>query len=109
MHASRLCSLLVLLRLLSSQVTISDHQLCLPRIIEQNANLVFVDNPALELLVISIVTASLLHNVIDREMFESRVLCEDFAVGGLPYTWRASHYDVWLIAHHVYGVEHSAR
>jgi hypothetical protein len=45
----------------------------------------------------------LLHNVIDGKVLESGVLRTGLAVSGLSHTWRASHYDIWLIAHGVWA------
>lgn len=71
------------------------------KISECKAHLIFVHNPALEPLVVSIVAASLLHNVVDGKMFKSGILRKNFGVCSLAYTWRTSNYDVWLIPHDI--------
>jgi hypothetical protein len=51
---------------------------------------IFVHNPTFELLVISIMTTSLLYDVVDGEVLKAGILREGFAVSGLAYAWRAS-------------------
>ena len=67
-----------------------------------SSHLVFIHNPTLELLVVPIVTTPLLDNIVNGEMFKAGALGKAFAVGRFAYTRRASHYDIWLIAHIVY-------
>ena len=97
-RANRLCTLLLLLRPLSN--LIASHMLEFSvQSTKKYANLVFVHNPALKLFVVSIVTAPPLHNVVDGQVLQSCALRERFAVAALTHAGRASHYDVWLVAH----------
>jgi hypothetical protein len=53
-----------------------------------SANLILIHNPALKLLIIAIVAASILHNIVYGKVFQTSVFGEDFAVRGFAYTGR---------------------
>jgi hypothetical protein len=65
------------------------------------ADFVLVHNPALELLVVAIMTAALLDNVVDGKVFQACVLREGLTVGRLANSWRTSDDYVWLCPHRV--------
>lgn len=66
-----------------------------------STNLVFVHQPALELRVVAVVTAPLLHELVDRQVLEPGGFGEALAVCAFAYAWRARDNDVGLSSHGV--------
>lgn len=61
-----------------------------------SAHLILIHNPAFKLIIISIVAASILHNVVYGKVFQPSVFDEDFAVCGFAYAGRTGDDDVGL-------------
>ena len=63
-----------------------------------SAHLVLVHDPAFKFLVVAVMTISVLDNIVDREVFQTSILGEYFAVSGFADARCTSHNDVGLIS-----------
>jgi len=62
-------------------------------------NLVLIDDPAFELLVKAIVTATLFNDVVDGKVPQTSVLCQSFTMGCFASARRSCDDNVWLRPH----------
>lgn len=70
------------------------------------AHFILINNPALELFIPFLLTASFLHNLVDGQMLQTSVLTENFAVTCLSHARGASdNYVGFVLRHEFFNVD----